>query len=155
MARSVGHSSRTWRKDKPRRIVGHFLHTYARTQTRYYISLLLSHSVRIWCLGLTLMKKDPLLWRLNTLCASSSFDLPVAGSFILQGDAIPQRLEGTTVWQTKTQQQEQHCLCCGLEYLHSLNKTFKDGLRGRPCLDIYSWKPLSRRTLSHLVEALY
>lgn len=50
------------------------------------------------------MKKDPLLWRLNTLGASSSFDLPVAGSFILQQDAIPQRLQGTTVQQTKANQ---------------------------------------------------
>lgn len=50
------------------------------------------------------MKKDPLLWRLNTLGASSSFDLLVAGSFILQQDAIPQRLQGTTVEQTKANQ---------------------------------------------------
>jgi len=129
MARSVGHSKRTWRKDRSnKQLTKTWMHIH--TQTHYYIYRLLSHSVHSWCLGLTLMKKDLLLWRLNTLGASSSFDLPVAGSFILQWDAIPQRLQGTTVWQTKAQP-EQHCPHGWLEYLHCFNKAVKEGLPGQ------------------------
>ncbi len=129
MARSVGHSKRTCREDRSREVdhLRNLALIYTQTKTRYYISRLLSHSVHSWCLGLTLMKKDPLLWRLNTLGASSSFDLPVGGSFILQRDAIPQRLHGTTVWQRKAHQ-EQHCPHGGLASTRPLKMAWKDSL---------------------------